>query len=110
MSGPRLYTEEEATHQAYDIFLELAPNNLSDKDVEDFNKYREELGFIEEGVPDEQWQDFVALEIEPEHFIQVLVGLEFENENENEDVLFAKILISRDKDAPFCHVLWKETE
>ena len=106
MSGPRLFTVEEATHQAYDIFLELAPNNLSDKDVEEFNLHREELGFIEEDEPDEQWQDFVALEIEPEHFIQVLVGLEFDTE----DVLFAKILISRDKDAPFCHILWKESE
>lgn len=106
MSGPRLFTVEEATHQAYDIFLELAPNNLSDKDVEEFNLHREELGFIEEDEPDEQWQDFVALEIEPEHFIQVLVGLEFDDE----DVLFAKILISRDKDAPFCHILWKESE
>ncbi|MDN3487597.1 MULTISPECIES: HI1450 family dsDNA-mimic protein [unclassified Pseudoalteromonas] len=106
MSGPRLFTVEEATHQAYDIFLELAPNNLSDKDVEEFNLHREELGFIEEDEPDEQWQDFVALEIEPEHFIQVLVGLEFDSE----DVLFAKILISRDKDAPFCHILWKESE
>ena len=106
MSGPRLFTVEEATHQAYDIFLELAPNNLSDKDVEEFNLHREELGFIEEDEPNEQWQDFVALEIEPEHFIQVLVGLEFDNE----DVLFAKILISRDKDAPFCHILWKESE
>ena len=106
MSGPRIFTVEEATHQAYDIFLELAPNNLSDKDVEEFNLHREELGFIEEDEPDEQWQDFVALEIEPEHFIQVLVGLEFDSE----DVLFAKILISRDKDAPFCHILWKESE
>jgi hypothetical protein len=106
MSGPRLFSVEEATHQAYDIFLELAPNNLSDKDIEEFNLHREELGFIEEDEPDEQWQDFVALEIEPEHFIQVLVGLEFDSE----DVLFAKILISRDKDAPFCHILWKESE
>ncbi|WP_372760773.1 HI1450 family dsDNA-mimic protein [Pseudoalteromonas sp.] len=106
MSGPRLYTIEEATHQAYDIFLELAPNNLSEQDVASFNQYREDLGFIEEGEPDEQWHDFVALEIEAEHFIQVLVGLEFENDDE----LFAKILISRDKDAPFCHILWKESE
>ena len=106
MSGPRLFTVEEATHQAYDIFLELAPNNLSDKDIEEFNLHREELGFIEEDEPDEQWQDFVALEIEPELFVQVLVGLEFDNQ----DILFAKILISRDKDAPFCHILWKDSE
>ncbi len=79
---------------------------MSEQDIEDFNMHREELGFIEEGEPDDQWQDFVALEIESEHFLQVLVGLEFENQ----DILFAKILISRDKDAPFCHILWKDSE
>ena len=36
MSGPRLYSEEDATHQAYDIFLELAPNNLSEKDIDTY--------------------------------------------------------------------------
>ena len=49
MAGPRLYSEEEVTHQAYDIFLELAPDNLSEQDIADFNEHREELGFIEEG-------------------------------------------------------------
>ncbi|HCV02847.1 MAG TPA: DUF440 domain-containing protein, partial [Pseudoalteromonas sp.] len=73
MAGPRLYSEEEVTHQAYDIFLELAPDNLNEQDIADFNEHREELGFIEEGEPDEQWQEFVALEIEPELFVQVLV-------------------------------------
>ena len=106
MAGPRLYSEEEVTHQACDIFLELAPDNLSEQDIADFNEHREELGFIEEGEPDSQWHDFVALEIEPELFVQVLVGLEFDNQ----DILFAKILISRDKDAPFCHILWKDSE
>lgn len=106
MTGPRLYSEEDATHQAYDIFLELAPDNLTQQDVERFNLHREELGFIEESEPDEQWQDFVAFESESAHFLQVLVGLELADE----DVLFAKILISRDKDAPFCHILWKESE
>ena len=37
MAGPRLYSEEEVTHQAYDIFLELAPDNLSEQDIADFN-------------------------------------------------------------------------
>ncbi|WP_283957781.1 DUF440 family protein [Pseudoalteromonas aurantia] len=23
-------------------------------------------------------------------------------------MVFARVLISRDKDAPFCHVIWKE--
>ena len=103
MTQARLWSEEEITHQAYEVFLELAPDNLSEQDIEDFNAHREELGFIEESEPDETWQALVSLEIEPELFVQVLVGLEIENE----DLVFAKILISRDKDAPFCHILWK---
>ena len=61
------------------ISFELAPDNLSEQDIADFNEYREELGFIEEGEPDEQWQDFVALEIEPE--LQQVLGLEFDNQD-----------------------------
>lgn len=104
MSGPRLYSEEEITHHAYDVFLELAPEHLSAQDIEDFNKHRETLGFIEESSPSEHWQSIVALEIEPESFSEVTIGLEFENE----DIVFASVLISRDKDAPFCHIVWKE--
>ncbi len=103
MTQARLWSEEEITHQAYEVFLELAPDNLSEQDIEEFNAHREEQGFIEESVPDEDWQSLVTLEIEPELYVQVLVGLEMENQ----DIVFAKILISRDKDAPFCHIQWK---
>ncbi|WP_372769863.1 DUF440 family protein [Pseudoalteromonas sp.] len=98
-----LWTIEEVTNHAYEVFLELAPDNLSEQDIIEFNKYREDLGFIEESEPDESWHEFTEFEIEPELYVQVLVGLEFDNQ----DVLFARILISRDKAAPFVHVLWK---
>ncbi|BBN82162.1 UPF0263 protein [Pseudoalteromonas sp. A25] len=100
----RLCSVEEITHQAYEIFQQLAPENLSEQDIEQFNQHHEEFGFIEDSEPDDSWQNFVALEIEPEHFVQVLVGIEYEDGDE----VFAKILISRDIDAPFCHILWKQ--
>lgn len=98
-----LWTIEEATNNAYEVFLELAPDNLKEQDILDFNQHREELGFIEESDADDNWNQFVEFEIEPELYIQVIVGLEFENQ----DIEFAKILISREKDAPFVHVIWK---
>jgi hypothetical protein len=98
-----LYTIEETTNNAYDVFLQLAPENLSEQDIFDFNQYHEECGFIEESDADESWQEFTEFEIEPELYIQVSVGLEFDNQ----DIIFAKILISRDKAAPFVHVIWK---
>lgn len=100
-----LWTIEEATDHAYNVFLELAPDNLSEQDIELFNEHREELGFIEESSPDTSWQEFVEFEIEPELYIQVIVGLEFDTQ----DIEFARILISLEKDAPFVHVLWKKT-
>ncbi|MEO2266995.1 HI1450 family dsDNA-mimic protein [Pseudoalteromonas pernae] len=104
MSGPRLFTEEEITHHAYEVFLELAPEHLSEQDIEDFNEHREALGFIEESAPGEHWQNIVAMEIEPQYYSEVTIGLELENE----DLIFAQVLISRDQDAPFCHIIWKE--
>ncbi|MBS3799054.1 MULTISPECIES: HI1450 family dsDNA-mimic protein [unclassified Pseudoalteromonas] len=104
MSGPRLFSAEEITHHAYEVFLELAPEHLSEQDIDDFNAHREELGFIEESEPSEDWQSIVAMEIEPEFYSEVTIGLELENE----DIVFARVLISRDQDAPFCHVIWKE--
>ncbi|WP_247682546.1 MULTISPECIES: HI1450 family dsDNA-mimic protein [unclassified Pseudoalteromonas] len=100
----RLSSVEEITHQAYDIFLQLAPENLSEQDIQQFNEHHGEYGFIEDSEPDDDWQQFVSLEIEPEHFIQVIIGIEYEDGDE----VFARILISRDMDAPFCHVLWKQ--
>ncbi|MFC3031899.1 HI1450 family dsDNA-mimic protein [Pseudoalteromonas fenneropenaei] len=106
MMSARLYSVEEITDQAYEIFLELAPDNLSEADIELFNEYREEAGFIEDSEADESWAEFVSFEIEPEAFVQVLVGLELDGK----DMLFAKILISRDMDAPFCHLVWPRGE
>ncbi|MCG7560438.1 DUF440 family protein [Pseudoalteromonas sp. McH1-42] len=102
----RLSSIEEATQQAYDIFLELAGDNLTAEDVELFDSQSEEFGFIEDSVPDDSWHTLVAYdqEAEAEHFIQVSVGLE----ETQGDVIFAKILISRDLDAPFCHIVWKQ--
>ncbi|PAJ75741.1 dsDNA-mimic protein [Pseudoalteromonas sp. NBT06-2] len=104
-----LWTLEEVGKQAYDVFLELAPDNLKPEDINKFNEDREELGFIEEDIADESWNAFVEFEIDPEDYAQVIVGLEYDSIGvENKDVIFAKILISRDKAAPFCHVIWKD--
>jgi uncharacterized protein len=100
----RLNSVEQTANQAYDIFLELAGDNLSEQDIKEFNTHSEEFGFIEDAEPEDYWSSLVTLEVEPELYIQVTVGIEYED---NDEVL-AKILISRDMDAPFCHVLWKQ--
>ena len=94
----------QKTRQLGDGFKKSFQSNIKRGNIEQFNQYREDLGFIEESDPDESWQEFTEFEIEPELYIQVLVGLEFDNQ----DIVFARILISRDKAAPFVHAIWKQ--
>lgn len=98
-----LWTVEEATNNAYEVFLEIAPDNLSEEDIIYFNMHREAAGFAEDNTPDDSWSEFVEFEIEPELYLQVIIGLEFEDQ----DIVYARMLISLEKDAPFCHIIWK---
>ncbi len=102
MSDQAMWSVEEITHQAYDVFLDMAPNHLTQADIDLFNEHREEHGFIEDNAPSEQWAERVAFEIEPESYTEITVGLEWDTHDE----IFAQILISRDKHAPFCHIVW----
>ena len=53
-------TEDETLEQAYDIFLELAADNLDPADVLLFNLQFEERGGAELFDPAEDWQEHLA--------------------------------------------------
>ncbi len=56
-------TEDETLEQAYDIFLELAADNLDPADVLLFNLQFEERGGAELFDPAEDWQEHVDFTI-----------------------------------------------
>lgn len=108
MTPPELMTEEETLDQAYDIFLMLAADNLDPADVLLFNLQFEERGAAELFDPAEDWEEHVGFDATSERYSEVIIGLaEEENPEGSISDIFARLLISRDKDNKFCHILWK---
>ncbi|MFT8210084.1 MAG: HI1450 family dsDNA-mimic protein [Symbiopectobacterium sp.] len=100
-------TEDETLEQAYDIFLELASDNLDPADIILFNLQFEEHGGAELFDPAEDWQEHVDVDLNPDFFAEVVIGLAEKDGNPITDV-FARILICREKDNKMCHILWRE--
>ncbi|MDU7335273.1 MAG: YciU family protein [Klebsiella pneumoniae] len=83
-------TEDETLEQAYDIFLELAADNLDPADIILFNLQFEERGGAELFDPSADWEEHVDYDL-----------------NEINDI-FARVLLCREKDHKLCHILWRE--
>ncbi|MGV3344242.1 HI1450 family dsDNA-mimic protein [Enterobacteriaceae bacterium LUAb1] len=100
-------TDDETLEQAYDIFLELAGDNLDPADIILFNLQFEERGGAELFDPAEEWQEYVDFDLDPDFFAEVVIGL---GENDNAPItdVFARILLCREKQHKFCHILWRE--
>lgn len=100
-------SEDETLEQAYDIFLELASDNLDPADIILFNLQFEDRGAAELSDPTAVWQEQVDFDINPDFFSEVVIGL---GEAEDEPVtdIFARILLCREKDHKLCHIIWRE--
>ncbi|HFQ9380532.1 TPA: HI1450 family dsDNA-mimic protein [Serratia marcescens subsp. marcescens ATCC 13880] len=100
-------TEDETLEQAYDIFLELAGDNLDPADILLFNLQFEERGGAELYDPSEDWSEHVDYDLNPDFFAEVVIGLA-DSDGEPINDVFARVLICREKDYKLCHILWKE--
>lgn len=100
-------TEDETLDQAYDIFLELAADNLDPADIILFNLQFEERGGAELFDPSQEWEQHVDFDLNPDFFSEVVIGLAESEDGEITDV-FACVLLCREKDHKFCHILWRE--
>ncbi len=67
-------TEDETLEQAYDIFLELAADNLDPADIILFNLQFEERGGAELFDPAEDWQEHIDFDLNPDFFAEVVIG------------------------------------
>ncbi|MBN3493050.1 HI1450 family dsDNA-mimic protein [Vibrio neptunius] len=101
-----LISYDDTIETAYDIFLEMAPDNLEAADVIIFTAQFDDRGAAELVETSDDWSGHVGFEVDKETYAEVRIGLV----NEVNDVLdevFARLLVSRDPDHKFCHVLWK---
>ncbi|MDG2941600.1 HI1450 family dsDNA-mimic protein [Exercitatus varius] len=90
---------------AYDIFLEMAPENLDPADILLFNMQFEDRGAVEFVETADNWDEEIGVLIDPEEYAEVWIGLV--NENDEMDDIFAKFLISHQEDREY-HIVWKE--
>lgn len=101
-----LISYDDAIDVAYDIFLEMAPDNLEPADVIIFTAQFEDRGAAELVETGDDWVSHVGFDVDKEVYAEVRIGLVNE-ENDVLDDVFARMLVSRDPDHKFCHMLWK---
>ncbi|MFA0085810.1 hypothetical protein BCU70_05980 [Vibrio sp. 10N.286.49.C2] len=100
-----LISYDDVIDAAYDIFLEMAPDNLEAVDVILFTAQFEDRGAAELVETGSDWPEHVGFAVD-ETFAEVRIGLVNEEDDALDDV-FARLLVSRDPDNKFCHILWK---
>ncbi len=91
---------------AYDIFLEMAPENLDPADILLFNLQFEDRGAVEMVETSDDWENEIGTLIDPEAFAEVWIGLI--NDKDEMDDVFAKVLISHQEEDRQYHIVWKE--
>ncbi|WHR51776.1 HI1450 family dsDNA-mimic protein [Vibrio furnissii] len=101
-----LISYDDAIDAAYDIFLEMAPDNLEPADVILFTAQFDDRGAAEIVEVGDDWDEQVGFEVDKEVFTEVRIGLVNE-ENDVLDDVFARMLISRAPDQKACHMMWK---
>lgn len=97
---------DTAIDLAYDIFLEMAGENLDPADIMLFNLQFEDRGAVEFVETADDWEQEIGVLIDPDAFAEVWVGLV--NEKDEMDDVFAKFLISHQEEDREFHVIWKK--
>ncbi|MEZ8026071.1 hypothetical protein A1OW_19900 [Enterovibrio norvegicus] len=107
MMETQLLSIDDTLDTAFDIFYEMAEDNLDYDDL-----LAVQARFDEEGAgiavdAESDWEEHVGFDVNRETFVEVRIGLT--SEDTLNDVL-VRMLVSRDPEQKFCHLLWKRTE
>ncbi len=97
---------DDAIEVAYDIFLEMAEDNLEPVDVLLFTAQFDDRGAAEAVELGDDWAEHVGFSVDPEQYAEIRIGLVNEANDQLDDV-FARLLISLNPEHKFCHALWK---
>lgn len=101
-----LLSVDELLDHAYDIFLELAADNLSEAQIALYNAEFEQRGALGDSVPESDWEEYIDFELDPARHVEICIGLL--DEQEEFDTLFARVLMSRDPEERSCQIQWQE--
>lgn len=104
MTEENQFNDEKAMDIAYEIFLELASEELSEENIELFNQQFADHGATEVVETAENWDEEIGVLIDPEAYAEIWIGVLNETEDEMTHV-FAKVLLSYEDDEDF-HIIW----
>ncbi len=99
-----LLSIDETLETAFDIFFEMAEDNLEYDDLQAYQARFDDEGAAVAVDAAEDWEGHVGFDVDRDSFVEVQIGLT--QGDALEDVL-ARMLISRIPDEKFCHILWK---
>lgn len=105
MPTEQRWSLDELCDHAFDIFEELASDNLSAADYTDYQQHHLAVGFVDLKTPDDSWEDVYPIELDQELHVEAWVGLSG-TEGEPDKVL-ARLLLNRDKDETECFAQWR---
>ncbi|CAH0533417.1 hypothetical protein VST7929_01285 [Vibrio stylophorae] len=100
---------DELIDTAYDIFLEMAQDNLETVDLILFTAQFDDRGAAEVVALGQDWVGHTGFEVDEEEYAEVRIGLVNEANDELDDV-FARLLLSRERDEKSCHIIWKRDQ
>jgi uncharacterized protein YciU (UPF0263 family) len=108
MTEKNQLTPDELIDAAYEIFLELVNDNLDPADLILLLTQFEEQGAADMVAMGFDWDEHVGFEVDEDDYAEVVIGL-VDDKDELTDI-YARLLISKDRDEKFCHILWKQAE
>jgi hypothetical protein len=102
----QLLSYDETIETAYDIFLEMAADNLEPADVLIFTAQFDDRGAAELVEVADDWSSEVGFDVDKTTYAEIHIGLVNEESDALDDI-FARMLVSRDPSQKFCHIFWK---
>jgi len=108
MTMNQLLTYDDVIDAAYDIFIEMAPDNLEQPELAQYEADFDELGAAVAVELGNDWEAQVGFTVDAESYAEVRIGL-VDEEQQALSTVFARLLISRVEDEKFCHILWQRS-
>ncbi|MAD74861.1 MAG: dsDNA-mimic protein [Rheinheimera sp.] len=105
MQDLEMWSLDELCDHAFDIFEELAPENLSAEDYNEYQQQYEQRGYVDLVIPGPEWVELTMQDLEPELHYEAQIGIS--GLDGNPDKVLARILLSREKHDALCHAQWR---
>lgn len=102
-----LISLDDVLDTAFDIFYEMAEDNLEYDDLRQYQEHFDQQGAGVVVDTEEDWYEHAGADIDLSECAEVRIG--FADETSLNDVL-VRMLLSRNPDNKFCHLLWKRKQ